>query len=345
MREPGKSRREFLRDSFAVGVGVATMVSCSTGEKPPAPPSPNEPLFRISLAQWSLHRAFYGGDPGETMGWDKFNEALHSGDYRSVVMAGDLDPLDFPVIAKRDYGIEGVEYVNTMYFDKAKDRSYLAELKKRADDNGVRSVLIMCDSEGELGDPDETSRLQAVENHFKWVDAAEFLGCHAIRVNASSDAGLSPEEQQRLAADGLRRLCEYADPHGIDIVVENHGGLSSDASWLAGMIRLTDHPRAGTLPDFGNFLIEAGREYDRYKGVAELMPFARGVSAKSYDFDDAGDETTIDYRRMMKIVLDAGYHGFVGIEYEGTRLSEPDGIRATRDLLQRIRDELAPDYA
>ena len=341
----GRSRRAFLKDSFSIGVGAAAMAACGPASEQPKEPAAAEPLFRISLAQWSLHRAFYGGDPGETIGWDRFEQVLHTEDYRSVIMAGDVDPLDFPVIARRDFGLEGVEYTNTMYFDKARDQGYLAELKKRADDNGVRNVLIMCDAEGELGDPAELSRLKAVENHFKWVDAAKFLGCHSIRVNASSDSSLPADEQQRLAADGVRRLCEYADPLGIDIILENHGGLSSDAMWLGGVIRLADHPRAGTLPDFGNFLIEEGREYDRYQGVGELMPFAKGVSAKTYDFDESGNETSIDFMRMMTVVLDAGYRGFVGIEYEGTRLSEPEGIRASKSLLERIRAELAPRYA
>lgn len=267
---------------------------------------PPAPLFTISLAEWSLHRA---------------------------LQAGTLDHLDFPKVAKQDYGVDAVEYVNSFFKEKAR-KDYIAELGKRCRDLGVTSVLIMCDGEGALGDPDEARRRAAVENHHKWAEAAKALGCHSIRVNAQSEGSF--EEQQKLAADGLRRLCEFAAPLGVNVIVENHGGLSSHGDWLAGVMKLTDHPRVGTLPDFGNFY-----DYDRYQGVREMMPFARGVSAKSHEFDAAGNETGTDYRRMLRIVLDAGYHGRIGIEYEGDRHPEPDGIRATKALLERLRDELA----
>jgi sugar phosphate isomerase/epimerase len=181
--------------------------------------------------------------------------------------------------------------------------------------------------------------MRAVENHYRWVEAARNLGCHSIRVNAQS--GGTPEEQRELAADGLRRLVEFAAPWDINVIVENHGGLSSNGEWLASVIRAVDHPRCGTLPDFGNFRIGENEWYDRYKGVAELMPFAKAVSAKSNDFDESGNERHTDYERMIGIVLAAGYHGYVGIEYEGTELSEPDGIRATKALLELTRARLS----
>jgi sugar phosphate isomerase/epimerase len=286
-------------------------------EAPPEPKAPlpkpaqPEPLFRISLAQWSLHKALY---------------------------AGALDHLDFPRTAKQDYGIDAVEYVNA-FFKKKADAAYVKELKKRCDDLAVRSLLIMCDGEGNLGDPDDAKRRTAVENHRKWLDAAKALGCHSIRVNAHSEG--TPERQRDLAADGLRRLCELAEPLDLFVIVENHGGLSSNGSWLAGVIKATGHKRAGTLPDFGNFNIGDGKTYDRYLGVTEMMPFAKGVSAKSHDFNAAGEETGTDYRRMLKIVLDAGYRGHLGIEYEGSRLSEPEGVRATKKLLEAVRDEMS----
>jgi sugar phosphate isomerase/epimerase len=198
----------------------------------------------------------------------------------------------------------------------------------------------MCDAEGRLGDPDDGARTKAVESHYKWVEAAKFLGCHSVRVNAASEGEW--KEQMRLAADGLRRLSEFGDEHGINVIVENHGGLSSNGEWLTGVIDMVDHPRSGTLPDFGNFRIRENEHYDNYKGVAELMPHAKAVSAKSHDFDDQGNETNLDYLRLLKIVLDAGYHGYVGIEYEGTRLTEHEGIKATKALLEKVRDELEP---
>ena len=209
-------------------------------------------------------------------------------------------------------------------------------MKQRADDLGVKSLLIMCDNEGNLGDPDSKKRIESVENHYKWAEAAKFLGCHSIRVNARSFG--SYEDQIELAADGLRRLTEFGDTLGLNTIVENHGGLSSNGKWLSAVMERVDHPRVGTLPDFGNFRIEGDEWYDRYQGMKELMPYAKAVSAKSHEFDSNGNETKSDYYKMMDIVLDAGYKGFVGIEYEGNTHSEMDGIKLTRDLLIKIRN-------
>jgi len=278
--------------------------------KPKAPPKPRPLPFKLSLAEWSLHKALF--------------------DKR-------IDPLDFAVVAN-GLGFDAVEYVNQFFPDKAKSKDYLAEMKRRAAGEGVWSVLIMIDREGALGDPDKTKRTATVDNHKKWVEAAAYLGCHAIRVNAHSEGAY--EEQIKFVAEGLRALTEYAEPHGINVIVENHGGLSSDGAWLTRVMTTVGHPRCGTLPDFGNFRIDDKTEYDRYKGVRQLMPFAKAVSAKSYDFDGQGNETKIDYRKMLEIVTEAGYHGYVGVEYEGKRLDEYDGIRKTKRLLERVRKTL-----
>jgi sugar phosphate isomerase/epimerase len=300
-------RRDFLK------LAAGALAGAGTASLDAAPAvAARTPLFTISLAQWSLHRALFGKQ---------------------------LDPLDFAKTAKLEYGIDGVEYVNQFFKDKAKDRAYLAELKKRARDYGVDSVLIMCDGEGALGDPDAAKRKQAVENHYKWVEAARFLGCHSIRVNAQSQG--SYEEQIELAADGLRRLTEFGADHGINVIVENHGKLSSNGDWLTTVIKKVGHPRCGTLPDFGNFNLGDGKEYDRYRGVEQMMPFAKGVSAKTHDFTPNGAEAHTDYWKMLKLVLAAGYHGHVGIEYEGSVLSEPEGIRRSKALLEKVRAELA----
>jgi sugar phosphate isomerase/epimerase len=300
-------RREFVKKSLITTCGFAmttqTMGMLASCSKPS--------LYKISLAQWSLNKTLF---------------------------AGKMDNLDFAPMARQTYGIEAVEYVNQFFKDKAKDEKYLMEMKNRADDVGVKSLLIMCDGEGRLGDPDESERIQAVENHYKWVEAAKFLGCHSIRVNAASEGEF--EEQKKLAADGLRRLTEYGDQHGMNIIVENHGGYSSHGKWLTDVIKMVDHPRCGTLPDFGNFRVSDEEEYDRYQGVKELMPFAKAVSAKSQEFDETGNEVRTDYLKMMGIVVDAGYHGYVGIEYEGRKLSEDAGIRATKKLLERVHDQL-----
>jgi sugar phosphate isomerase/epimerase len=251
---------------------------------------------------------------------------------------GKLDNLEFPAFTKNEFGIDAVEYVNQFFKDKANDNAYLADLKKRAADHGVTNVLIMIDDEGALGDPDEDKRIEAVEKHYKWVEAAKFLGCHSIRVNAQSEG--SYDEQMKLAADGLRRLSEFGAQHGIGVIVENHGGLSSNGAWLAAVMKLVDHPNCGTLPDFGNFRVSDDEEYDRYKGVRELMPYAKGVSAKSHKFDDQGNEVHTDYFKMVKIVLDAGYHGYIGVEWEGDEPDEVEGIRLTQRLLERVRSRL-----
>ncbi len=300
------TRREFSQVLLAAGAAAALPATRHASAA-----DSNEPLFRISLAEWSLHKALFDGK---------------------------MDHLDFAGYAK-ECGIEGVEYVNQFFKDKAKDGEYIAQMKRRAEDAGVRSLLIMCDGEGRLGDPGLQARQQAVENHYKWVEAAKELGCHSIRVNAASEG--SYQDQLYRAADGLRALTEFAASHEINVLVENHGGLSSNGRWLAEVMSLVNLPHCGTLPDFGNFQIAPNEQYNRYKGVLELMPFAKAVSAKSHDFNEQGNEIHTDYLMMMKIVLAAGYRGYVGVEYEGSKLSEDEGIRATKKLLERVREQLA----
>jgi sugar phosphate isomerase/epimerase len=296
-------------------VGFAALAAAAAAA-PALAAKAKEPWFRISLAEWSFNRALFGNK---------------------------MTNLDFPVVARKDYGIDVVEYVNQFFMDKAEDMAYLAQLKTRCDDNGVRSGLIMCDREGALGDPDPVARTKTVENHYKWVTAAAYLGCHSIRVNAQSSGTFGA--QLDFATDGLRRLAEFGAQHNINVIVENHGGLSSNGKWLSSVIDQVGLKNCGTLPDFGNFNIAKDKPYDRYLGVTELMPFARGVSAKSYAFDAKGNETTIDYMRIMKIVRDHGYRGYVGIEFEGRGISEAEGIRATKKLLERVRDQLQRDLA
>lgn len=295
------NRRGFLVGSAAAGASLLA------GDVWGALVLEEKPWFEVSLAEWSLHR---------TLG------------------AGTMTNLDFPRVAREVYGIGGIEYVNSFFKDKARDEAYLKDLKKRCGDYGVTSVLIMCDGEGAIGDPDAAKRAQTVENHHRWVECAKYLGCHSIRVNAQSSG--SREEQAKLCADGLARLGEYGAKHGINVIVENHGGLSSMADWLVDVMKRVDMPNVGTLPDFGNFY-----EYSRYKGTREMMPFAKAVSAKSHAFDAAGNETTKDFEVLMKIVKLGRYRGWVGIEYEGSAHSEEEGIKLTKRLLDRLQVELA----
>lgn len=301
-----RTRRDFVRISVALTGLVAVGRIPGLGA--------SEPMYPISLAQWSLHRALYDGR---------------------------LDPLEFPRVTRAEYGLKAVEYVNSFYRDLP--AGWISELKSRCESEGVRSLLIMCDGEGRIGDPDPAARQTTIENHVRWLEAAKELGCHSIRVNAASEG--SREEQSRLAADGLRRLAERAEPFGLSVLVENHGGVSSDGAWLAATIRAADHPGLGTLPDFGNWQVSESERYDPYLGLTELMPLARAVSAKSHDFGPAGQETGLDYGRLLRIVRDSGYDSWIGIEYEGQRLSEPDGIRATKALLERTLAGMAADAA
>jgi L-ribulose-5-phosphate 3-epimerase len=310
MRDATMSRRLFLGGTVASGalLSLGSRVALATGESG-KPEAGTIGEFKISLAEWSLHKALY---------------------------AKKVENLDFPRIAREEYGIEGVEFVNQFFKDKAHDSTYLKELKKRANDFGVTCVLIMIDGEGDLSATQEDKRTSAVENHKKWVDAAAALGCHAIRVNTGEH--YSPTDVTAVA-EACGSLTDYGVKNGIEIICENHGGPSSNPDALIALMKAAGKPTFGTLPDFGNFPHDKAGLYtiDIYDAIARMMPYAKGVSAKSYDFDESGKETKLDYARIMKIVTDAGYHGFVGIEYEGERLGEPEGIRATKKLLESLR--------
>ncbi|MCB1224861.1 MAG: sugar phosphate isomerase/epimerase [Verrucomicrobiales bacterium] len=330
MKHATPDRRQFLQLATATATAALTAGTRSLIAQEPAAASPAKG-FKISLAEWSLNKRMFkrGGEEP-------------------------LDHLDFCKTA-RGFGIDAVEYVNQMFADRAEDKAYLGEMKARQEGEGVAGLLIMVDREGQMGDPDAAKRAQSVQNHLKWLDAAQFLGCHSIRVNAGSDPKLSYEQQMDLAADGLRQLCLEADKRGLYVVVENHGGLSSNGQWLTGVMKKADHPRLGILPDFGNFYINrnTGELYNPYKGLREFMPYVKqSVSAKAYDWGTGagefytedpreGREMTLDYLRLMKIVLDAGYHGYVGIEFEGDGMPEMQGIAKTKAVLEAVRARLA----
>lgn len=312
------NRRKFIKQTTLAS--AATMLALESESAV----GTAKPLFKISLAEWSLNKSLF---------------------------AKKLDHLDFAVEARK-HGFDAVEYVNQFFMDKAEDKAYLREMKYRADGEGVRSLLIMCDREGRLGHAEEKERIQTVENHKKWVEAARYLGCHSIRVNGYSGDGSSKkpdnfEESMKLVGDGLRRLCEFADPYGINIIIENHGGNSSNGKWLMGVMKVAAHPRAGTLPDFGNFQIYKDGDkvisYDSYQGVREMMPLARGVSVKPVVWDDKGNQSPLNYTKMLKIVLDAGFREYCGIEH-GEKDREWESIKEIKQKLLETRDELATMY-
>ena len=300
-------RRIFIRNSIVGAAALATtpMFAYAGVQKE----------LQISLAQWSLHRSFNDGT---------------------------LDPVDFASIAKNQYNINACEYVNGFYHDKAKDEKFWNEMKERSLDVGVSNLVLMVDDEGDLGAASENERLKSVENHHKWVHAAKLLGCHTMRVNAFGD---SDREIYRMAImDAMSRLADYAAKLDINIVIENHGLFSSDATLIAGIIKEVNRPNFGALPDFGNWCLSAkwgttqgdcDKVYDRYQGVSELLPYAKAVSAKSYNFNEQGEDRKIDYYRMMKIVKESDYQGYIGIEYEGMEKSEHEGILITKELMKK----------
>jgi sugar phosphate isomerase/epimerase len=312
------NRRVFLETAAAGAVVLGLGARAARADEPTGKPEAGKiGDFKISLAEWSLHRTLRNKNLSE----EEFGREITN--------------LDFPKIAREQYGIEGVEFVNQFFKDKAHDSNYLKDLKSRANDVGVTCVLIMIDGEGDLSARDQARRDTAVDNHKKWVDAAAALGCHAIRVNTGGN--YSPTDVGTVA-EACTKLTEYGDQHGIKIICENHGGPSSNPDAMIALMKAVNKPTFGTLPDFGNFTEhDGGYDIDIYDAIARMMPYAKGVSAKSYDFNSSGRETKLDYARILKIVTDAGYHGFVGVEYEGSRLSEPEGIKATKRLLESLR--------
>ncbi len=306
------------------------------------PPStrPDGARFGVSLAQYSLHRMIGGGGSFWVRQARRVKRCML--ERPMDLLQPPLDPIEFPRFAREKFDIGAVEYVSSFYAGRAEDAAYFRELKRRADGAGVRSLLIMVDREGMIGSPDKEARKQAAANHHKWIDAAAGLGCHSIRAIASSDPSLSPSEQQDLVADGLSMLADYGAKQGVNIIVENKDGLSCDADWLSALMRKLDNPWIGTLPDFGNFKISETRTYDAVKGIPLLMPFAKGVSVKAFDFDGEGMESTLPFKELFNSVVASGYGGFLGIEYEGTRLTETTGIAATKRLLERLIAEHEP---
>ncbi len=306
-----RSRREFINQigMLSAGLGLSTLFNSDLF----AQPSQKKLFFEISLAEWSLHKS---------------------------LTTGKMTNLDFPVRAKKEFGINVVEYVDQFFKDKANDKTYLKELLKISTDNGVKNHLIMIDTAGHLADTDKVKRNIAVENHYKWVEAAKFLGCSTIRVNAAGEG--TAEEVKKAAVEGLHKLSEFGAKHNINVIVENHGGYSSNGEWLVSVMKGVNLKNCGTLPDFGNFCMHTDENwkcdsvYDLYKGTEELIPYAKGVSAKTFNFDENGNEKDMDYVKLLTIIKKSGFKGYFGIEYEGKGLSEEEGIKKTKALLEKV---------
>lgn len=322
-------RRKFIKKTILGATSSTIIPMTSSGilfnacqEKKPtstvattAIPAPKEKELQISLAQWSLHRGIENQE---------------------------VNPADFAQIASKDFGINALEYVASFYKEHTNDESYWQDLNQRAKDLSVKNLLVMVDNEGDLGDQNDETRKTAVENHYKWINAAKLLNCHSIRVNAFGSRDKTVFKNALIA--GLGSLSEYAGKENINILIENHGLFSSEAAFIVDIIKELNMPNLGTLPDFGNWctsaqwgntMIPCDEIYDRYKGVSEYLPYAKGVSAKSYNFNEQGEDRIIDYHKMLKIVKDSDFEGYIGIEYEGDELSESEGIKTTKALLEK----------
>lgn len=311
------TRRTFIKKTSLAAVAISMPLTYSCGNK-----SKNT-MPKISLAQWSLNRAFF---------------------------AKTLDPINFASIAKNDFDISAVEYVNQFYADNANNEKFWTEMATRASDVGVESLIMMVDEEEKLGNKNAEKRKKAVEDHYKWVHAAKILGCHSIRVNAFGEGSL--DELKASLTDGLGQLTEYAAKEKINVILENHGLHTSNADFMVEIIHAVNNPYLGTLPDFGNWCLSAewgstqttkncADIYPPQEGISKFLPYAKGVSAKSYVFDANGNDTVIDYPKLLSIVKKSDFEGHIGIEFEGENMEEPEGIKATKTLIKRVWKELA----
>jgi len=310
------SRRIFIKKTAlaSAAISMSTFYACANKTQINMP--------KISLAQWSLNLAFFGKT---------------------------LDPINFASIAKNDFGISAIEYVNQFYASHATNEKFWNEMATRAADAGVQNLIMMVDEEEKLGDTSIVKRKKAVEDHYKWVHAAKLLGCHSIRVNAFGEG--SPEELETSLIDGLGRLTAYAAKEKINVIIENHGLHTSNAHFIISIIEAVNNSFLGTLPDFGNWCLNeewgstqktknCTNVFPPEQGIAAFLPYAKGVSAKSYAFNEQGFDTTIDYRKLLKLVKDSDFDGHIGIEFEGENMSEPEGIKATKALIEKVWSSL-----
>jgi sugar phosphate isomerase/epimerase len=269
--------------------------------------------YKISLAEWSLHPSIYG-DLWTSMDWVELHETIRNNEPAAKKVY--QNHLNFPKIAREQYGLDAVEYVNNFFLGKAEDTQYLTELKNRADDAGVKSLLIMCGNEGDVVNPKPELREKAIQNHVKWIKAAKFLGCHSIRVNTKGHKGRE-EEDQKIAADSVFKLAEIGDNFDINILLEPHGGISGQGEWLLGVVKQANHPRVGILNDFAN--IDPHPDY--YKWLKEMMPYSKAINARTADYTQKKDGVEFDFERVLRIIVDSGYIGYIGIESKADQIA------------------------
>jgi L-ribulose-5-phosphate 3-epimerase len=270
------TRRSFVARSLAIGAGLAASASI----KPRPAFSRARPVKDdISIAQWALVEEF---------------------------QKGKLKTLDFPSVARKDFDINGIEFVNTLF--EVPTSGYLNRLKKNAADNGVTMVLIMVDGEGETCTPSREERKQTVINHRKWIDIAQYLGCHAIRTNCRGPAKAMPpkEESLKWSTETYQMMLEYAVPAKISVLIENHGGVSNDADWMAALMKEIDNPYFGSYPDWR----APAADFDNYGFLLKMLPWAQGMSYRNQPTEEGT-------AKLIKLCRDSGYRGWYGIENTG----------------------------
>lgn len=293
------------------------------------------------MNQWSLWED-YVGDSSADDWWEVFERQLRTSP--AGILRGPRDPMDFPRLARDAYGLEAIELEASLHYAHVRNDAYFARLRQQCDASGVRCVVISNMWEGNLaslqGQPEQTAR-----NYHRWVDIAAIMGCRLLTVNVNARRGNRDLLAAR-AAEGLVALTSYSGPRGITVLVENHGWYSAYPPWLVGIMETVNSPFCKLSVDLGNFCTrwDSGQcveqQYDPYEGVALMMPHARHVSAKMLGFDERGNDVRTDYVRMLRIIRDAGYQGYIGIEYAGDQLSPDHGIRASLALLRRATSEL-----
>lgn len=303
--------------AFTIVFGL--FLSCNSSAEQTEKDTTETPKPKYSLAQWSINRDLFSGE---------------------------MSTIDF-VYAAGEMGFEGVEYVNQFFIDKAEDFEFLDSLNAAAEEAGVKNLMIQLDHTGNLCASDETERNKAVETAKKWVDAAKYLNAPAVRVNAHGDG--SADEMKTQCMDGIGRLAEYANTQGIQVLIENHGGVSSRGDWLADLVSSLSDKEVGSLADFHNWCYETvdgglwgecRNEYDYYKGFAELIGSAKGVSVKAMHFDSTGNEPNLNFHKFFKIMKEGGYDGYLGVEYEGNDLPSREGILKTKALAAKTWEKV-----
>lgn len=307
--------RSILIIAFSTTLSILCL-NCKPKAQDLKPSTQNAFKDKLVLAQWSFNKELF---------------------------AGQMNTFDFIREAK-EMGFSGVEFVNQFFMDKIEDEAYLDSLRATSEKIGIKNTLLMIDRAGNLGASDEKEREAAVLEHKKWMLAAAHLGCPNIRVNAHGDG--SSEEVFEACKSSIAKLLTWGKQRKVGVIIENHGGYSSDGDWLYRLIQELEPYGVASLADFDNWCIEREngelwgapcvKEYDRYKGMQQLLPSAKSVSVKAFEFDANGLPVKSDFSRMFRLIRDSGYDGYLAVEFEGHGIDAKEGILKTKALAERF---------